>query len=197
MDDPNKELAAEQAALQAPKEEEVRADIISDFGFDESVDGDKIDKLVEKEMSHRKKLSSAIGQKIKFRTEAEKNKQPIPPPNTSTEKGDLSSKEVYALMNAKVSEEDIDEVVEYARFKKITVGDALKTSTVKTMLSEKAEMRNTANAANTSPARRSNTQPKGEELLEAASKGKVPDEASDADLERLAEARMNAKKNKK
>jgi hypothetical protein len=69
--DNEQEIAAEQAALAEKKEEEVRASIITEFGFDEVDDAERIDKLVAKEMDSHKKLSSAIGQKIKHRTDAE------------------------------------------------------------------------------------------------------------------------------
>lgn len=69
--DTNEEHVAEQAALAEKKEEEVRAAIITEFGFDEVDDAERIDKLVTKEIESHKKLSSAIGQKIKHRTEAE------------------------------------------------------------------------------------------------------------------------------
>ena len=55
----------EQAKL--PQEEDVRENIITEFGFDEDTDSDRIDRLVEKEMDNSKKLSDAIGQKIKHR----------------------------------------------------------------------------------------------------------------------------------
>lgn len=68
------ELATEQEELkaaQATKEEDVRANIIEEYGFDSTDDADKIEKLVTKEMDNAKKLSSAIGQKIKHRETAE------------------------------------------------------------------------------------------------------------------------------
>jgi len=72
------ELAAEQAALQESKEDDIRAKVITEFGFDEVDDVERIDKLVAKEMEHSKKMSQAIGQKIKWRTEATKPKAPAP-----------------------------------------------------------------------------------------------------------------------
>ena len=78
------ELAAEQVALQESKEDEVRANIINEFGFDESVDADKIDRLVTKEMEFSKKLSSAIGQKIKVRNERDALLKNTPPPLDKT-----------------------------------------------------------------------------------------------------------------
>ena len=65
------ELAAEQEAIAGVKEEEVRASVIAEYGFDEVDDAERIDKLVAKEVENSRKLSSAIGQKIKHRTEAE------------------------------------------------------------------------------------------------------------------------------
>ena len=75
------ELAAEAAALGEVKEDEVRKNVISEFGFDEVDDAERIDKLVAKEVSSRKELSVAIGQKIKYRDSlAHEKKDPPPPP---------------------------------------------------------------------------------------------------------------------
>lgn len=87
MDD-EQEKAAELEATQEIKEEEVRTKVIAEFGFDEVDDKERIDKLVAKELEHHKKLGSAIGQKIKHRTEAEtlKNDPRLKPvTSTSTE----------------------------------------------------------------------------------------------------------------
>lgn len=65
------ELAVEQAATREVKEEEVRAEVIAEFGFDEVDDAERIDKAVKREIEGRKKLSDAIGQKIKHRSEKE------------------------------------------------------------------------------------------------------------------------------
>lgn len=65
------ELAAEQAAMVEVKEDEVRANIITEYGFDEVDDSERIDKLVAKEVKNRQDLSHAIGQKIKHRTAKE------------------------------------------------------------------------------------------------------------------------------
>lgn len=64
------ELAAEQTASQAPKEDEVRANIIAEYGFDETTDAERIEKLTKKELDSHSKLSAAIGQKIKYREAA-------------------------------------------------------------------------------------------------------------------------------
>ena len=61
------EIAGDQNHLSEIKEDEIRTNIISEFGFDAEKDKEQIDKLVEKEKGHRTKLSTAIGQKIKYR----------------------------------------------------------------------------------------------------------------------------------
>lgn len=65
-----------------PLEEEVRESIIDEYGFNEDDDSDTIDKLIAKEMDNSKKLSDAIGQKIKHRDrvkelEGLENKPPV------------------------------------------------------------------------------------------------------------------------
>ncbi len=191
------ELAAEQAATKVLKEEEVRAAIVTEFGFDETADAEKIDKLVAKEMEHAKKLSSAIGQKIKHRTEAEtlkKSAKPAEdkPPTPPAPKGDLSSKDMFALIEAKVPQTDVDDIVEYAKFKNISVAEALNSDVVKTMLSTKAEQRSSAEAANVGTSKRGTGKVPDDVLLSNASKGVMPE--SDADLARLVALRKAPRK---
>ncbi len=97
--------------------------------------------------------------------------------------GELSPKDMLAVVNAKVAEEDLDEVVDYAKFKGISVTEALKTSAIKATLAERSEQRNTAVATNTGTARRGSTQMTGEALLSNAAAGKLPE--SDSEIERL------------
>ena len=78
------ELAAEQEAIKEVKEEEVRASIIAEYGFDEVDDMERIDKMVAKEVEHSKKLSSAIGQKIKHRTDADELRKKVTSPQDKT-----------------------------------------------------------------------------------------------------------------
>lgn len=101
--------------------------------------------------------------------------------------GDLSTKDIYALMEAKVPEEDIQDVQEYAQLKKISVAEALKSSVVKTILADKTEQRNTALAANVGTSKRGSGKTSPDILLAKARKGELP--TSDDDIERLIQAR--------
>ena len=101
---------------------------------------------------------------------------------------------MYALNKANVEEEDLSEVIEFAKFKNISVAEALKSSVVKTLLSEKEELRKTANATNIGNVKRGSTQVSDQTLLENASQGIMPE--SDEDIQRLAKARFEAKRGK-
>lgn len=106
------ELAAEQAALQESKEDEVRSKIIAEFGFDEVDDIERIDKLVAKELEHSKKMSQAIGQKIKWRTEATKSKETPAP--TEVKKDNVSpSLDIDKALDERFEKRDL-ESMEYS-----------------------------------------------------------------------------------
>lgn len=173
------ELAAEQEQINSAKisEDEIRENIVSEFGFDETNDAEKIAKLVAKEVDHRKKLSKAIGQKVKLREELSKGKTvETKPAETVSATPSLSFRDQRALMT--VHEDDIDEVIEYAALKKMSVADVLKTSTVKAIISEKESQRKVAEATNTGGAKRVVSKPTPEKVLEDASKGKIPEAGS-------------------
>lgn len=198
MDDKNKvsqeELAAEQAQLQDVKEEEVRASIISEYGFDETADSERIDKLTAKELEHRKKMSQAIGQKIKWRTEATKAKDTPPQPKQEGEKKfELSLKDTITLSKSNVHEDDIDEVIEYAKFKNIPIQEALKSTVVRATLAEKEEFRKSAQATTTGTARRTNSRLSDEEIMKKFRDGEVPKPGSE-EAERLFWIRRGGKK---
>lgn len=105
--------------------------------------------------------------------------------------GDLSAKDIYALMEAKVPEEDIEVVQKYAKLEGISLTDALKSSIVKGILNEKAEQRTVAAAANVGSSKRGSGKVSDDVLLAKAKKGELP--TSDEDLDRLIMARKGYK----
>lgn len=145
------------------------------------------------EMKVRLAKAEELAQNYKVRAEKAERKAKETPKNASeaTKNTELNSRDLYALVEAKVSQDDIDEVVEYAKLKKISVSEALKTSVVKAILSDNEEKRKTAQVTNTGASRRSPQKPSESEILDRASKGNLPE-----DVEALAIARMNAKKKK-
>lgn len=116
MDTPE-QIAAELAASQVVvKEDEVRAAVIAEYGFDEVDDADRIDKLVADKVDSQKKLATAIGQKIRHRTEAEalKNdprlKDPVPPP---VEQKPAASEDIGKVVSEQLEKRDLD-ALEYS-----------------------------------------------------------------------------------
>ena len=101
----------------------------------------------------------------------------------------LSTKDVLYLAKADVHEDDVNEVLDWAKFKKISVSEAHKQLTA--TLQVKAEQRKSAETANVANVRRSSTKATPEILLQNAQAGKLPD--NDDDIARLIEAKSRAK----
>ena len=68
------EANAEQEVLTEAKEDEVREKLSTELGLSEDDDSDLLDKLVTKEIGNHKKLSTAVRQKIDWRTKATNGK---------------------------------------------------------------------------------------------------------------------------
>lgn len=133
-----------------------------------------------------------IAENQRIRAEkAEKKAKAELPQETKTDKQDLSTKDLYAMMEAKIPRDDIDEILEYSKMKNISVTEALQSNVVKAILADKAENRAVAEATNTGTVRRSSSKISDETLLAKASKGELPD--SDDDLRRLIRLRKGLK----
>ncbi len=105
----------------------------------------------------------------------------------------LSVSETIALAKANVEPEDIEDIIEYATFKKMSVLDALKSPVMKATLAEKAELRKSAAAVSTGSGRRAGSgQVSDDRLLADASKGILPE--SEADIARLTELRLKGRR---
>ena len=185
------------------KEEDIRESVISEYGFDADNDVEKIDKIVAKELEHDKKLSSAIGAKIKHRNEAEELKKKIPPPpvvvppveKPESKESVMSPKDYLALTEAKVTSEDFDEVVRVSKILGKPITEALKDKTLISILETRAEERKTASATQTKGGARGSSKVTGEDLIAQAREGKLPE--TDAEWDKLAIARIEAKRTKK
>lgn len=175
MDNKNvspEELALENEAVQEAKEDEVRSKVIADYGFDETTDGEKIDRLVQEKLESHKKLSQAIGQKRKIRGERDALLTK-PPKEDKSEKETFSLKDTVTL--GKLHEDDVDKVVEAAKLLKLPISEAAKHDVVKAMLADSAEKRKTAEATNVDGSRPTKIKADGNALLEGLKKGEIPE----------------------
>jgi len=159
---------------------------------DETVNNEEIefnldDEVVEDVEALKKQIATLQAQKDHWRNKANKPAETAKEVKTESN-STLSTKDLYALMENKVSEEDIDEVTEYAQLKKVSIAEVLKSSAVKALLKEKSEMRNVALATNTGIARRSSSKISDEDMVANANKGNLPEDAV-----ALAQARFQMK----
>ena len=140
------------------------------------------DELKKKLAISDKKLVTALAQKNHYKNKV--NSQEV-----SEKKEEISSKDLYALMNNKVPEEDVDDVIRAAKALDMSIPEALKSNVVKTILSDSKEKRTTADVANTDNTRMGPTQLTDETLLSNAVKGDIPDD--DEGIAKLIEAKLN------
>lgn len=117
--------------------------------------------------------------------------------NTSTGRGEtskmdgMSPMDLIAITKANLDEEAIREAMDYAKFKKISIAEAIKSPAVKATIQLIEENKRVSEAANTGSARRGTSKISDESLIENARKGILPD--SDADMKRLVSIRKNYK----
>lgn len=80
------ELEAEKSHLAEVKEDEVRNSVISDYGFDAETDKERIDRLTSERLGSKKAMSTAIRQKIGYRTKlGDATKTPPKPASADTD----------------------------------------------------------------------------------------------------------------
>lgn len=127
-----------------------------------------------------------------YKIRAEKAEKRVPKDDEPTPTQGFSQSDVILLARADVHDDDIDEVIEYARYKKISVKDALNSPVMKSLISERNEERKTAEATATGNSRAGTTPTSGNDLLKDAASGKVPE--SDEEISRLVDARFRSKK---
>ena len=105
------ELEAEDKLLAEVKEDDIREEVISDYGFVEEDDKEKIDKLVTKEVHHRKKLIVTIGQKRKYRDELGKAKTPkVDESKSKDDDKNLNKKDIAKAIKEGIEEGKLEDM---------------------------------------------------------------------------------------
>lgn len=132
----------------------------------------------------KKKIDELTVQKDHWRKKAEKP-ETKPEVKAEIEQGGLSQKDVIYLAKADIHEEDIDEVVELAKLKKVSVAEAHKF--MAPILKERQEERQTALATQSRGGNRGTSKETPEVLISKAIRGE------EVDPEKLAAARMAQK----
>ena len=123
---------------------------------------------------------------------SERNKASVKTEDTESMHS-ISQKDLYALSQANVNIDDFDEVIEYAKFKNITVMEVLNNDVMKTTLANKSAFRKTAEASNTGSTKKGSSKVSDSTLEENLSKGIIPEKGSD-EAERLFYLRRGGKR---
>jgi hypothetical protein len=151
---------------------------------------DEVSKAQEYARNQKIRAERAEKELKELKNKLGSTKETASTPSKNTEA--FSQTDLIALIKADIPEDDISEVSDYAKLKGISLSEALKTSVVKTILAERKEERNTAQATSTGGARRGATKPDGNSLLANAQRGKMPE--GDDDLDALIKARLGGKR---
>ncbi len=167
------EIEAEKNDLKEVDENELREKIAEDLGIDPDEQGDILDRAVQREIEAHNKLSTAIGQKIKFRKEL-KSKTSDPKPKaketedakTTIREQVLSVLEEERLNDMDVPEELKEDIQKIAKLQSISVKKASKDPYI---LHKKKELEEAAKVQQATISRKNKGKPiKFEE-------GKIPD----------------------
>jgi len=127
------------------------------------------------EMQEKARKDAELAENYKVRAEkAEKGKTK---PQESKEQ-DLSTKDLYSLMQAKVAEEDVDDVVKSAKLLNKTIPEALKDPVVQAILKQNEDYRKTAQAQNTGKSKAGIKTVTSDEIVKNANEGKFPERGS-------------------
>lgn len=176
-------------------EEQLKNEIIEEYGFDEG------DERIDKILQIQKDKYKAIQQKKREREEAENfkkakdhykkiAKQAEKEPNRQKKEDNFSLMDIRALSD--VHDDDVDEIVGYAKFKNISIAEAKKSTVIQTYLRESQEQREASKASNKTNNTRKTSKDDDARLLSDFEKGKVPE--SDEDFERLAQLKSQQRR---
>lgn len=112
--------------------------------------------------------------------------------NTQAEKDGLSNKDLLFLAKTDIHEDDIEEVQDWAKFKKVSISEAYKQ--LKGTLDIRNEERKTADATSTKPGARGTTKTSPADVLSKAERGEVIE--TDEGMRDLFKARIDRKLNR-
>lgn len=165
------------------EQEEANLNIASEEQNDsESVEEYKTRLSKAEELANNYKIRAEKAEKLAKQKQGEPSKQVTP----AIDDGTLAR--IYDL-----HEDDLQEVKDMAKFKNLSIAEALKLGATKAILAEKAELRKSAEIANTGSARRGVAKVSPDTLKDNLSKGIIPDKGSN-DAEELFWARRGGRR---
>lgn len=124
-----------------------------------------------------------------YKIRAEKAENALKDKGGQVQKDEFTPQEIIAL--GRLHEDDVDRVLRWAKANGQKINEALKDDDLKTILQKREEERKTAVATQTKGGARGSAKVSHDDLLQKAANGELPE--SEADINKLAEARLLAK----
>jgi len=157
-------------------------------GLSDDATDDEKDEHYQKIVSQNKQLYTRLKKSEGFEMIDGKWVKPEPKENKPKEESktetSLSQKDLITLMKSNIAEDDVEEVLNYAKFRNMSLKDTLESDVIKNLLKVKEEFRASADATHTGTTAKSKGQVSDDDLLLNAKKGLMP--TTDADMQRLA-----------
>lgn len=174
-------MEEELGALDTLVQEKLDADVEFQASIVDMSDEDRESALKEKreqviklsfaELREEAKKNAELAQNYKVRSEkAEKGGKTA----TTKAQEDLSTRDLYSLMQAQVPQEDVDEVVKAAKVLGKTIQEALKDPIVTSILKRNDDYRKTAQASNVGKAKAGTKTVTPDEIIRQTNEGNVP-----------------------
>lgn len=180
----------------APKDAEtLKTEIISDMGIEYEGNEDMVDKLVARELKNEEFKASLHADKNKHleskKAYEERMRKAGIDPETgekidskeSTKSPSMDLKDIRALQD--VHDDDIEEVIEFSKYKKISVAEAKRHPAVQSLLKVRSEERASALAASTTTSKRGSKANSSENIL---NKVKNQEDMSDEEMQMAVQA---------
>jgi len=138
------EQNAEKEMTTEVTDEQLRAKVVEDYALEDNDDNKSfIEKILNERKEHHSKLSTAIKQKIDWRTKATSK------PADDKGKGSLKPEDVEKMVEAKFADRELaslpysdkvkTEIKEMAAFKHISIGEASKIPYITTMIADEVK----------------------------------------------------------
>lgn len=153
---------------------------------DESAD-DSEARLAALEEQNKKLFERAKKAESQVKELKAKPKAPETKPEAEPQKETLSATDIIAIAKSGIHDDDVSEVLDYAKFKGISASEALKSSYITVLRKENEEKRKSAEVSNTGTTRRSTSKLTPDMILENARRGVAP--KTDEEWSKLIEAR--------
>ena len=157
QDPENKLDETEEEVVKEKSEDEIRSEIIEKHDLDEVEDDSLIEQLLAENLDTRKKLLTAIKQKIGYRDKVKALEKQIPIPQKSSETRSINKDEVAKLVIEQLNERDLasaeiddkikTEVKAYAKAKGVDYKAALSSDYIKFLQNQAASEEKTEKAS--------------------------------------------------